>query len=664
MRSSLLLPACNLLLVFACLQGKSSAFQSGFRLSSPRYLEFNRQLSNKNYDDGEVGTGDNWIERSFPVDTEEGISTKKVEDYNLGISGEAFQTGSLSKKMFDAICSRTSLDMSDEIREAFVLYAMDFTAKEAARAALSQNGLEMVLQEEEEDQGMWGDVEAIRLYNVETGSAIAKMYDSLEDAVKDWTPGQTFDFVARQVPAKIRELSLDELVDALDPEGKIRAETGEKSAPDEEALLSIFDETDISSLSDLAADNIRRTENTPRIATREDEAFAGLSSKGYNVIKRSDLSLTARNADGSENEKTLLHVMDALVSHGVLIVDMSDGGSKFDDTKVLADMWQVTGDFFEKVQDDAVAAELLPGMEVVAETGSQHARVGYSSFDNGSLKFLETRRERNSGDILPKELTDVVGADGVQSFSSAFDVITSACKDVVRIAVATCSVEYGAFQKGKNQGARASEAANLLVQEVIDDGKPMRSTDIEHSEGTVSMSPHRLGQYSESSEAETAAREVFGAHVDASFITAVPVAAISGLEVYDEDSEKWYRPELKARETWEAEKKEKGGDSSAVVEELKCGATVPWHSRYLVVMAGEQLQVATRNEIPATVHRVVAAKDGPSRLSAPILLRPRPGTKFHVDRYLGGTMGNALLLECDGKTMEEIYDATQPQSYQ
>jgi len=660
----LLFPSWSLFLVISCLLDKSSAFQPGFRQSSARPLEFNLHLSDQNYDDGEVGTGDNWIERSFPVDTEEGISVKKVEDYNLGISGEAFQTGPLSKKMFDAICSRTSLDMSEEIREAFILYAMDFTAKEAVRAALSQNGLEMVLQEEEEDQGMWGDVEAIRLYNVETGSAIAKMYDSLEDAVKDWTPGQTFDFVGRQVPAKIRELSVDELVQALDPDGKLREEATEESTPDEEALLSIFDESEISSLSELAADNIRRTESTPRTATKEDEAFPGFSSKGYSVIKRSDLALAARNADGSENEKTLMHVMDALVSHGVLVVDMSDGGSKFDDTKVLADLWQVTGDFFEKVQDDSVAADLLPGMTTVAETGSQHARVGYSSFDSGSLKFLETRRERKTGDILPKELTDVVGADGVQSFSSAFDLITSACKDIVRIAVATCSVEYGAFQKGNNQGAQASEAANLLVEEVIDDGKPMGTTEIEHSEGTVSMSPHRLGRYSEGSDAETVAREVFGAHVDATFITAVPVAATSGLEVYDEDAEKWYRPELKARETWEAEKSEKGEDSSALQEELKDGVTIPWHSRYIVIMAGEQLQIATRNEIPATVHRVVAAKNGPFRLSAPILLRPRPGTKFQVDRYLGGTMGNQLLLECDGKTMDEIYDATQPQSYQ
>ena len=53
-------------------------------------------------EDGEVGTGPNWIERSFPVDlgADDGGTKelKKVEDYNLGISGVSFQTGGLSKR--------------------------------------------------------------------------------------------------------------------------------------------------------------------------------------------------------------------------------------------------------------------------------------------------------------------------------------------------------------------------------------------------------------------------------------------------------------------------------------------------------------------------------------------------------------------------------------
>lgn len=279
------------------------------RIASQSGLRFATCLFQSNYDDGEVGEGPNWIEKSFPVETDEKISTKKVEDYNLGISGEAFQTGPLSKRMFDAIVAKTSLGMSDDIREAFTLYAMDFTAKEAARAALDQNGLEMVLQEEEEDQGMWGDVEAIRLYDEATGIAFNTLYDSLEDAAKNWSPGQPFDFVARQVPAKIRELSMDELLEALDPDGALREEAktlkGDEGAdPDEEALLSIFDDDNIMSLSDLANENVRRTEAAPRGATVASEAYAGGTSRGYSVIKRSDLLQDSMNADGTENDKS------------------------------------------------------------------------------------------------------------------------------------------------------------------------------------------------------------------------------------------------------------------------------------------------------------------------------------------------------------------------
>jgi hypothetical protein len=262
------------------------------------------QMSSEN--NGEVGKGENWLEKSFPVDTDAKISTKKVDDYNLGIKGKDFQTGPLSKRMFETICSRTSIDMSDEIKFAFTLYAMDFTAKEAARAALKQNGLDMVLQEEEEDQGMWGDVEAIRLYDdSEKPSKI--LYDSLEEAIMDWTPGQTFDFVVRQVPAKIKALSVEELVQALDPDGVLREEAkelrGGDSEPDEEALLSIIDDG-ITSLVEMASDNVRRIGEAPRGSTDSENTYSGVDSRGYRAIKRSDLLRDSINNDGTENEKS------------------------------------------------------------------------------------------------------------------------------------------------------------------------------------------------------------------------------------------------------------------------------------------------------------------------------------------------------------------------
>lgn len=633
------------------------------------------QLYSSKYDDGEVGQGSNWIEKSFPVDTDAKVSVKKVDDYNLGISGKDFQTGPLSKRMFDAIVSKTSLNMSDEIRQAFTLYAMDFTAKEAARAALSQNGLEMVLQQEEEDQGMWGDVEAIRLYDEKTGIPYDTLYDSLEEALPNWTPGQTFDFVVRQVPAKMKELSVEELLQALDPDGALREEAkslkgDEAATPDEEALLSIFDDDAITSLSDLATFNVKRTESAPQLATVASEAFAGGLSRGYRVINHSDLRQDySVNPNGTENEKTLMHVMNALVAHGVLLVDLTDGGTSFESAKVMSKMWKTAEEFFQAVEDESVAYT-LPGMTTIAETGSKHAKAGFAVYDNGSLKFLETRTERRTGSFLPKEAGNILGDEGIKSMKEAFDVVAKVGKDVVRIATTASSIENGAFLGKKSdeatQLAKASQAAALMANELVDDGAPLAPTnEIDHSEGSVCMSPHRLCRYTEANtEVKVAAREVFGAHVDSSFVTAVPVAATSGLEVFDEEAEKWYRPELMARAHWEEEQKSHGKDPSLLIEETDDGSQLPWHCRYVAIMPGEYLQLATRDEVPATVHRVVAARGSQARLSAPILLRGRPGTKFLPERYLGGTLGNPLLEECNGKTMEEIHALTQPSSFQ
>mmetsp|Transcript_16838 Transcript_16838/g.46213 ORF Transcript_16838/g.46213 Transcript_16838/m.46213 type:complete len:513 (+) Transcript_16838:1165-2703(+) len=418
---------------------------------------------------GEVGKGDNWLEKSFRVDPDETISPRSIDDYNLGVCGKDFQTGSLSKRMYDTIVSGSAMggsmssssSMSDEIQQAFMLYAMDFTAKEATRAALRQNGLEMVLQEEDEDQGMWGDVEAVRLYDDDddidtsgsetpgsSSSSSSELYDSLEEAIADWTPGQTFDFVVRQVPAKLKELSIDELVQALDPEGKLREEAKERGGddagePDEEALLSIIDDG-MTSIGDLANDNVRRVEEAPRGSTDATNAYKGGDSRGYRVIHRSDISRDSINADGTENEKTVLHVMNALVAHGVLLIDLTDGGTSFEDAEIMARMWETADKFFETTSDSSVAAG-LPGMTTVMETGSQHAMVGYSEYDAGSMKFLETRRERTTGKILPEQAEEFLGEHGTAAMESSFDLIAQAGKDVVRIAVAASSVENGAF---------------------------------------------------------------------------------------------------------------------------------------------------------------------------------------------------------------------------
>lgn len=197
-----------------------------FKSSSAASLPSTTRLFADETEFGIVGSGPNWIERSFPVDTKEGISLdpKAVEDYNLGLSGVDWGVGPLSLRMYDTMTERSSaLDQADAATAELILrslkiYAMDFTSKEAVKQALNQNGLQMVLTEDEEDMELWGSVDSIRLLDEKTGDPIAgRVYDDWEDAVDDWIPGQPFAFVVRNVPAKMRELTAEEVLRAIKP---------------------------------------------------------------------------------------------------------------------------------------------------------------------------------------------------------------------------------------------------------------------------------------------------------------------------------------------------------------------------------------------------------------------------------------------------------------
>ena len=45
-----------------------------------------------------------------------------------------------------------------------------------------------------------------------------------------------------------------------------------------------------------------------------------------------------------------MHVMNALVSHGCLIVDLSDGGMSSLHSQKLAKMWEVVDKFFQTIE--------------------------------------------------------------------------------------------------------------------------------------------------------------------------------------------------------------------------------------------------------------------------------------------------------------------------
>ncbi|KAL9190612.1 hypothetical protein ACHAXT_000318 [Thalassiosira profunda] len=631
--------------------------------------------------------GSNWMQRSPSVELQ-GLTGDESLYMDVGIDGDTFGTAALSRRMHEALmqvaASKFPSGIPDDLVEVYLLYAMDATAKEAVRVAMDSNGYTLNLEGEAmQDEGAWGQVDAVALLDPTTGKTTtgedgAESYASFMEAIANggWEPGEGYSFVVREVPARKKAMDLEALLRAIDPDGTLWDEA--------KAQGILMPGEEVGSLKELAAECDQRVNAAPREATDEEGAYRGGTSKGYNVISRKALLAENRSADGAEDPKTLLHVMDALANHGCLVVDLTDGDEEPEEANAMAGMWDATAAFFDAVTSEEAAD--LPPMQVAEGVGSSHAVVGFASFKDGDNQFLETRLRRADGALLPEETTAIIGEDGARSMVDAFHIMASVGKDIVRIATAASSAEANAFVtegstivSGDDDGApslaglsfeeasvsgladddgpsdedvrrgaiAASEAATLLTEEIVDDGRPLRNAEIEHGEGPVSMSPHRMCRYSNDNDSKAAASEIFGAHTDTSFVTIVPAAEVSGLEVFDEDALQWYRPELRAR-------------THAKSLDPKMDKPFPWHSRYLVVMPGELLQLTTRNNVPAAVHRVVAATDRP-RLSAPVLLRARPGTTMDVDRYLG-RMGGAdgLLKESDGVKMEEIHDALQP----
>lgn len=685
-------------------------------------------------------------------------ATQDIEGYyDLGIHGVSFQTGPLSLRMYNALLSMASkrfqheqgtMKLPLELEHIYKMYSMDMTAKEAVKAALDQNGLELALgsrvssmddlsqgcdQQHLQEEEYWGDVDTIQLIAHRKSShdqmedmKVIGDYDSFDSAVRNgnWEPGETFNFIIRNVPARLKGFDIGKLLQSFDANGVYRNKNSKESEASPSASVDIY------SLKDVGIQNERRSNNAPCHISDNQSVYRGDSSQGYDILHRSDLLLDSRNRNGSENSATTMHLMDSLISHGCVLVDLTDGGTSYMHAYKIAKMWNTTRCFFDEIpkDEDGVKKRLLPGIRLVEGTKSAHSVVGYASYDEGAMKFLETRIVQSKDatsdrrNIIPHEAVDMLGGDQVvKHFVEAFDILAHVGKDIVRMAVAATNSQHGAFAQTKQKDnfydlKLCSDAADILVQELIDDGKSFLNgkSSARRDHGTyVSMSPHRLCRYKAranntnqnndekiSQEENGELEEIFGAHTDTSFITLVPVAAISGLEIFDEHANKWLRPELLARDWWEDEQIMRGADPSAMTESIQIllankneeeeddddsivNVDIPWHCRYVVAMPGDLLQIVTRNEIVSAVHRVVSSTtmndeenkdgvkdgrtaDGDARLSCPVLLRARSDMVMNASKYFGTdeTTWNTILKESDGMTMDDIHNALQPFNYE
>lgn len=655
----------------------------------------------------------NWIEKSSPTGTNE-----EVEEYTLKLHGPTFQVGPLSLRIYDALMENAKKRFGGaerippDIIPIYQAYAMDMTCREATKAALKHNGLQLVEDDATKQSGMpglWGEIDTLEIVSSSSSSSltlregenimipkkdddIVATAESIQEAVAQgkWVPGQPFNFIVRNVKAKLPELSLKDLIKTLNMQDmakemgmeNVDLEIGEDDDDDDddydddEELEEEEDDTtkrskmgysykEVKSLSELRQDLENRCNSVPTRAAAIGFAGGGVG-QGYDIVSVNRLMIDSNK------------VCDSCKKHGFVVLDFCGGT---EEEEALEEMWTTVNEFFTKL--DKEKERTLPKMEVAADAGSKNALVGYVSYDNNAMQFLETRLLRTVNGqekIIPDEFATIIGINGVECIKRAQHILLNTGRDVARIAVA-CSLKEKNEENGKEEEGddltpvlsgvtfdEGSLTSSISDEELLTSSTTIIDSLMDHGQtlpdeaaGTwVSMSPHRLCRYMHNGKNTTAtATEVFGAHTDTSFVTIVPVAAVSGLEIYDNAAGTWVRPELMARLHWENEQLEQNKDPASLV-----GLNgKPWHARYVVCMSGELLELVTQSRFRTAVHRVVAACRGEPRASAPVLVRARPQASMDVKKLFGSNNPSdigSLLASCDQLTMEKIHDCLQP----
>jgi len=193
--------------------------------------------------------------------------------------------------------------------------------------------------------------------------------------------------------------------------------------------------------------------------------------------------------------------MDAFANHGCLIVDITDGGKTYDAAVKLANMWKMIDSFFERLDHDEAILKSLSPLSATKDAGSKHATVGFASYEDGNMRFLETRLKRSSNgkNIVPDEIESIIGMEGVKAFTEAFRIMYNVGKDCTRIAVAAASVEAKAFLKD----VKVQDGGTYLHE---DDVEPEEEDDEPHLEVSDERVEREMQRLAKVDASESAAR--------------------------------------------------------------------------------------------------------------------------------------------------------------
>jgi hypothetical protein len=301
-----------------------------------------------------------------------------------------------------------------------------------------------------------------------------------------------------------------------------------------------------------------------------------------------------------------------------------------------------------------------------------HVYAGYDPDVNGEgkMQFLDTRilppnneeRSNNVGPILlPLEVGELVGKEILLDAHRGMDILL---RIGTQITSAVLGMDSHAAGKLIDDGTRAGRRTTSRRKKSDEQRYESMMKD------DVSNSYHRLIRYVKPPDQSSGGDDgsaAFGAHVDSTFLTLIPMPELPGLEVWcpsrDEEDVaageggakyarrmgggEWVRPTAPLdRRDDDDERGEGGGDSTT---HASCA--------YVIVLAGEFLQLTSNGRVPVCIHRVVPSKFPPAatgtesedgggggggggggdvpkykpRVSAPMFLRPRRGEGAMLD---------------------------------
>eukprot|EP00804_Cyclotella_cryptica_P002373 CCRYP_004079-RA/>CCRYP_004079-RA protein AED:0.00 eAED:0.00 QI:109/-1/1/1/-1/1/1/96/499 len=247
----------------------------------------------------------------------------------------------------------------------------------------------------------------------------------------------------------------------------------------------------------------------------------------------------------------------------------------------------------------------------------------YAGFDDdvngeGKMQFMDTRTfcncdsdDDSNATLLPMELKMLVGTRSMSDARSGMNTL---------------------FDIGMQITSAVLGMNSMSAEKLIDDGKSgcRRNSDL-RLEDRVSNSYHRLIRYLKPQPSNNDA--AFDAHVDSSFLTLIPMPSLPGLEVW-----------CPSRSNCNVGINEE--ETNACEEGEWVRPLVPFHenenpkSAYVIVLAGEFLQLTSDGKVPVCIHRVIPPKPVSCnslndigkenslyqpRISSPLFLRPRRG---------------------------------------